>query len=165
MAPPLIGVLPRANRPNRPATSPDRPATPFDLGLYSLRGHPPENARDSVANLKNRGQARTRSCGTRPKIDPPPAPLFRLIETDRASERRRPTPARTSATAGLFRDRRGRRDRRSATRREWFGLGVAGDAGERPTAALIRARTRKSLSRVRFPLNRTFEPTSPNDRV
>jgi hypothetical protein len=34
------------------------------------------SARKTRANSHERGAARPRSCGTRPKIDPPPAPLF-----------------------------------------------------------------------------------------
>src|SRR5262249_1601517 len=67
-----------------------------------------------------------RSWGTRPKTDPPPAPLFRLIETDRASERRR------LAASGS--DSAGRRGRGRATDRKGGAV------------ALIRAPTPQSPS-------------------
>src|SRR5262245_51031838 len=92
-----------------------------------------------VISDKNRDCGRARDLlGRATKRPRPPAPLFRLIETDRASVRRRPSPG--SEIGDSVQTRR-----------------VAGDAGERPTAREERSRVLVNrLSRVRFPANRTL---------
>src|SRR5262249_25574586 len=94
----------------------------------------------------SRLRARPRSCGTCREATPPPGPsFFRLIEIDRASERRRPTPVGDRRLAASGRER--------ATDRKGGAV------------ALIRARTRKSLKPCPLSGKPDVEPTSPNDRV
>ena len=138
--PPSNGSESTPTDPRPPATLARSAGDLPDPGLYSQRGQPPRTRANRLQIRRIEGRRARDLVGRARKLIRPPAPLFRLIETDRASERRRPTPARTSATARLFRDRHGRRDRRSATRREWFGLGVATDR-KGGAVALIRACT------------------------